>query len=180
MKHVPYLFTSQRLGFRNWTKDDRIEFGQLNADPVVMEHFPHPLSQQETDEFIHRLQTHFKEHGYNYFATEILATGEFIGFIGLANQTYDTTFTPATDIGWRLKQTAWGKGYATEGAKRCLAYAFEELKLDRVISTCTIENTNSERVMQKIGMSRQGEFKHPRLLDFPEIEQCVWYQIEKT
>lgn len=62
-----------------------------------------------------------------------METGELIGFIGLAYQTYESDFTPATDIGWRLKSSAWGKGYATEGAKRCLQYAFEDLKLEKVI-----------------------------------------------
>jgi len=55
-----------------------------------------------------------------------------IGFIGLAYQTYETEFSPATDIGWRLKETVWGKGYATDGVKRCLEYAFNELKIDTI------------------------------------------------
>jgi len=54
--------------------------------------------------------------------------------IGLAFQEYKTKFTPAIDIGWRLKRSAWGKGYATEGAKRCLEYAFNELKISRRIN----------------------------------------------
>ncbi len=172
-----YLFTSDRLGFRNWAMDDLDEFAQLNADPAVMEHFPAPLTREETAAFIDRLIAHFEEHGYTYFATEIIESGELIGFIGLAYQTYDVPFLPATDIGWRLKKSAWGNGYATEGARRCLKFAFEELKLERVVSTCTISNKNSEKVMKKIGMKRMGEFNHPRLEAFPEYEKCVWYEV---
>ncbi len=116
MKHK-YIFKSKRLGFRNWKKEDLNDFAEINSDIDVMEHFPKVLTQQETAEFIERLQLHYEEKGYNYFATEILDTGELIGFIGLAFQEYETEFTPATDIGWRLKKSAWGKGYATEGAK---------------------------------------------------------------
>ena len=109
---------------------------------------------------------------------EVLETGEFIGFIGLAYQDYETEFTPATDIGWRLKKSAWGNGYATEGARRCLEYAFKDLKLDKIISTCTLNNTKSENVMRKIGMSRKGEFNHPRLKDYPAHEKCSWYETD--
>ncbi|MTI32338.1 GNAT family N-acetyltransferase [Xanthovirga aplysinae] len=174
-----YIFKSERLGFRNWSKDDLTTFAEMNADPEVMEHFPKVLTRGETEEYIQRLQKHFEEKGYSYFATEILATGELIGFIGLAYQDYKTDFNPSTDIGWRLKKSAWGKGYATEGAKRCLAFAFNDLKLDRVISTCTVNNAKSEHVMKKIGMTKMGEFNHPKLKDYPESERCMWYEIKR-
>ncbi|MGB3616765.1 MAG: GNAT family N-acetyltransferase [Catalinimonas sp.] len=175
-----YLFRSDRLGFRGWTMEDLDDFARINADLEVMEHFPRPLTRQETAEFIVRLQNHQAEHGHCYFATELLQTGELIGFIGPAHQTYPAPFTPATDVGWRLKRTAWGKGYATEGAKRCLAFAFEHLKLERVVAVCTVDNHKSENVMKKLGMTKMGEFKNPRLSNYPDLERCVWYQIESS
>jgi len=173
-----YIFKSERLGFRNWSKEDLDEFAEINVDSQVMEHFPKPLTKSETEEFIQRLQKHYSERGYNYFATEILGTGELIGFIGLAYQDYETEFNPATDIGWRLKKSTWGKGYATEGAKRCIEYAFNDFKLDRLISTCTENNARSENVMKKIGMAKKGEFNHPKLKEFPDYEKCIWYEIK--
>jgi len=175
-----YIFKSERLGFRNWRADDVTEFSKLNSDEAVMEHFPHVLTESETDDFIKRLQKHYSEREYTYFATEILETGEFIGFIGMAFQDYETEYTPATDIGWRLKQSAWGKGYATEGAKKCLDYAFNVLNLENVISTCVIQNVNSEHVMKKIGMHKLGVFDHPKLKAFPEYQTCVCYEISKS
>jgi len=174
-----YIFKSKRLGFRNWTEKDLTEFAKINADLDVMEHFPKLLTKNETSEFIDRLQNHYKKNGYNYFATEILKTGELIGFIGLAYQNYKTDFTPATDIGWRLKKNAWGNGYATEGAKKCLEYGFNELNLDRIISVYTNKNKKSENVMKKIGMEKIGEFNHPKLKEYPEYEKCVCYEIKK-
>ncbi len=175
-----YILKSERLGFRNWNKNDLVAFAQINGDKEVMEYFPNPLSESETAEFIDRLIKHYETNKFNYFATELLATGELIGFVGLAYQTYETDFTPAVDIGWRLKKSAWGKGYATEGANKCLAFAFNELNLSKVISTCTAKNKKSEHLMKKIGMKKVKEFKHPRLKAFPEFETCVLYEIDKA
>lgn len=175
-----YLFESERLGFRNWIKADLDEFARINADFEVMEYFPKILTKKETAEFMARLGNHFTEKGYSYFATEILKTGEFIGFIGLTFQDYKTNFTPAVDIGWRLKRNAWGKGYATEGAKKCLEFGFRELNLDEIISTCTKKNFQSENVMKKLGMKKIGEFNHPKLLNFPGLKKCICYGINRN
>ena len=175
-----YLFTSERLGFRPWIQNDLEEFAAMNADPEVMQHFPKPLSREESQEFLDRLFRHYAKHGYCYFAIETLETGELIGFTGLAYQVYESAFTPATDIGWRLKKSAWHKGYATEAANRCLKYAFEDLKLEKIISTCTNKNRPSERVMQRIGMKKMGEFDHPRLQEFPGLQPCIYYEITRS
>ena len=99
-----YIFKSERLGFRNWVENDLTEFAKLNADLEVMEHFPKSLTEKESLELIERFQKHYKKNGYTYFATEILENKELIGFVGLAFQEYKTEFTPAVDIGWRLKK----------------------------------------------------------------------------
>ena len=83
-----YIFKSERLGFRVWNKGDLHEFGEINADKDVMEHFPRPLTIEDTDEFIDRLIAHYAKYGYQYFATEVLKTRELIGFVGLAFQRY--------------------------------------------------------------------------------------------
>lgn len=175
-----YLFTSERLGFRSWFEDDIELFAKMNCDEEVMKHFPKLLTKQETEAFVSRMQQHYLHKGYTYFAVELKETGEFIGFIGLAHQDYQSPYTPAVDIGWRLKQRVWGNGYATEGAKRCLQFAFAELNLDKVIATCTLHNKASENVMQKIGMKRLGTFQHPKLIAYPEYTTCIIYKIEKA
>jgi RimJ/RimL family protein N-acetyltransferase len=172
-----YFFKSERFGFRNWTQADLPEFTAMNADKDVMECFPEQLTLEQSAEFLDRLLKHYEKHKYNYFATEVLETGEFIGFIGLAYQTYDSPFTPATDIGWRLKKSAWRKGYATEGAKRVLEYGFNNLKLNRIVSSCTLVNTPSENVMKKIGMTKMGFFEHYKLKKIPRLRKCVWYEV---
>lgn len=180
MKVATYLFNSQRLGFRRWRSEDLDEFAKLNSDEQVMEHFPNTLSKPETQDLIDKLEHHFVENGFTYYATEILETNEFIGMIGLAFQQYETAFTPAIDIGWRLKKSAWGKGYATEGARRCIEHAFDELDLQKVIAVCTVKNQKSERVMKKIGMTKIGTFNHPELVGHPEYTKHFCYAISPT
>jgi RimJ/RimL family protein N-acetyltransferase len=171
-----YIFTFQRLGFRNWLQDDVAAMAKINADPDVMEFFPAIKSYQETEQFIVRMQKQLADKGYCYFAVDKLIDGSFIGFIGLSMQTYEAQFNPCVDIGWRLCKAEWNKGYATEGARRCLHYAFEALGIEKVVATAPAINHRSITIMQKIGMHKTGNFIHPLLMDDKRLRQCVVYE----
>lgn len=175
-----YLFTSARLGFRNWQESDIAPMAAINADPLVMEFFPAVKTYEETADFVARMQQQFAERRYCYFAVDRLDDNTFIGFIGLSWQTFEADFTPCADIGWRLARAEWGKSYATEGAKRCLAYAFDELQLSSVLSMAPKLNARSEEVMKKIGMQKVKDFTHPLLLQDERLKACVLYRIERT
>ncbi len=177
---MEYLFTSERLGFRSWEESDIEDFTALNKDKEVMRYFPNALSNQESLAFYNRLKNHHRQYGYTYFPVEIKEEKKFIGFIGMAFQEYSSQYTPATDIGWRLFPKYWGRGYATEGARACLHYGFEKLKMDRIISVCPRTNIISEHVMVKLKMEKLGYFEHPKLANFPELQTCVCYEIKKV
>ena len=172
-----YLFTSQRLGFRNWEGADLPKMALINADSEVMRYFKSTQTQDQTMQFIARMQRQFEIRGFCYFAVDTLESNEFIGFIGISEQTYEADFTPCIDIGWRIGKKHWGKGYATEGAKKVLKYAFDELSVDRLLSTAPIVNTASENVMLKIGMQKVKTFEHPLLQDNERLKECVLYEI---
>ena len=176
MKH--YLFKSRRLGFRNWLEGDTEKLAAINADEEVMAFFPSTRTWQETKNFIGRMRQKYSEKGYCYFAIDKLEDETFIGFIGLSEQNYEADFTPCVDIGWRLAKTAWNKGYATEGAKRCLEYGLEKLKINRIYSIAPIINTKSVQVMKNIGMRKLKTFNHPQLLNNARLRKCVLYVIE--
>ncbi|MDW7693346.1 GNAT family N-acetyltransferase [Flammeovirgaceae bacterium SG7u.111] len=171
-----YLFTSERLGFRNWEESDIAPFHELNSDRAVMEFFPKLPSLAESKAFVERMKGMYEERGYCYFAVDLLKTQKFIGFIGIAYQDYAADFTPCVDIGWRLAKLAWGKGYATEGAKACLEVAFEKFGLEEVYSLAPAVNLRSTAVMEKIGMEKQEYFNHPKLEDYPSLKKCVLYR----
>lgn len=172
-----YLFTSARLGFRNWKETDHIPMAEINANPVVMEFFPSMLNATQTGEFIRRMQTMFLETGYCYFAVDELHTGSFIGFIGLFYQTYEASFTPCVDVGWRLDPKFWGRGYATEGARRCLEFGFRTIHLKNIYATAPLINLRSIKVMEKTGMKKLQEFNHPKLIHDKRLERCVCYAL---
>ncbi len=176
---MDYIITSKRLGLRNWSPSDIAPFIEMGKDEVVMQHFPKLLSEEESKDFIKRLQLHFEKHGYCYFAVDLLETSEFIGFTGLVNQTWESEYTPAVDIGWRLKRAAWGKGYATEAAKACLNAAFTKFGLEEVVAFATDTNFASENVMKKIGMKFIGTVQHPSIVDDNRFKHCVVYRAIK-
>ena len=175
---MKYLFQSQRLGFRKWTEADTTPMATLNADPEVMEFFPSTQTREQTIDFLGRVDKQFKDYGHCWYAVDTLVDGDFIGFIGLAWCTQEELeFTPCAEIGWRLKKEAWGNGYATEGATRCLQYGFEELKLPEIYSFTATVNKRSEKVMQKIGMTKIGEFGHPQIAEGHVLRQHVLYHL---
>ena len=173
-----YFFTSQRLGFRSWSETDIQLMAEINADPEVMAFFPAIQSLPQTTDFIKRMQAQQASKGYCYFAVDRLDNKEFIGFIGLTDQSYEADFTPCVDIGWRLKRSAWNNGFAREGAASCLAYAFTVLALERVYSVAPKVNVRSEHIMQRIGMHKVKEFIHPMLRDDERLGQCILYGID--
>lgn len=171
-----YLITTERLGLRNWIDSDLAPFAAMCADAKVMEHFPKTLTTQETATLIEKLKAHFKEYGYCYFAVDLLATGEFIGFTGYMTQSWESEFTPCVDMGWRLKQSAWGKGYATEAAAGCVKAALN-FNITELYAFATDTNKASQQVMTKVGMHLKGTVQHPAIIDDPRFAHCVVYKL---
>ncbi|MFD2564770.1 GNAT family N-acetyltransferase [Aquimarina rubra] len=175
-----YLFQSERLGFRNWTLDDLDPLAEMNNDDDVMEFFPFKPTREDTKKLILRMQEQFAKNGFCYFAVDLLASKEFIGFIGLCEQTYLEDQPSFVDIGWRLKKSVWNKGYATEGAKICLDFGFNTIGLDTIYSVASEINLKSIAVMKKIGMERIKTFKHPKLLNDKRLVHCALYRSTKN
>ena len=172
---------TERLRLRDWTDADADPFAAMNADPAVMEFFPAIPSRAESDALMERIRAHMREKGHDMYAAEEKNSGRFIGFIGLAPIDFEAHFTPAIEIGWRLAQTAWGKGLATEGANAVLAHTFGQVGLNDLVSITTVKNQRSRRVMEKIGMthSPSDDFLNPKLP--PEHPQAphVLYRIDR-
>lgn len=175
-----YIFQSERLGFRNWINADIEIMAKINADVDVMRFFPSTQTPEQTEQFIKRMQKSFAESGFCYFAVDSLQNQELIGFIGLAEQKFEADFTPCIDIGWRLSKASWNKGFATEGAKRCLDFAFRDLHLEKVMAMAPQINLPSINVMQKIGMKKVLTFyNHPYLQADERLKPCELYEISK-
>ena len=173
------IIETERLNLRNWQADDLSNMINLAGNPEVMRYFPRPLTAEGAKELLTALSLHQEQYGYTYFAAEVKDTAEFIGFIGIKKQTYESHFTPCVDVGWRLLPTAWGKGYATEGAKACLDFGFSQVQLAEIYAVCPAINKASEKVMQRIGMTHEDTFRHVNLAEDSPLNPCALYKVTK-
>lgn len=151
-----------RLILRDWRPEDLPLFVGINMDARVMKYFPSPLTEAETVAFYNRIQEELDRDGRGLYAVELKATGEFIGYVGLHEIGFEADFTPGVEIGWRLAAAFHNQGLATEAATAVLQIA-KSAGIKRLYSFTAVINKPSERVMQKIGMTKIGTFDHPRL-----------------
>ncbi|MEM9771741.1 MAG: GNAT family N-acetyltransferase [Cyanobacteria bacterium P01_D01_bin.73] len=177
---IPTLETP-RLKLRKWQSGDRDLLVAMNRDPKVMEFMPKLATPIESDALLGRIQDHFAAYGYGFWAVERCADVHrpFIGFIGLAVVSFDASFTPAVEIGWRLMANHWGEGLATEGARAALKFGFETLELEKIVSFTAFHNRRSWRVMEKLGMQYCGTFEHPKLLEGHPLRLHRFYEINQ-
>lgn len=171
------MFTSKRLIFRSWNDSDRVEFREMNADPEVLEFLHPPLTPEQSDGFVDIIEDELHRKGWGLWAVEAIDGGNFVGFIGFHEALFKASFTPCVEIGWRLKKEAWGRGYATEGALRCLKLGFDDLGFNEVFSFTTESNIRSVKVMEKIGMKYSGKFDHPKVPEGDPLRPHLLYRI---
>lgn len=176
---------TERLLLRRWTDADRAPFAALNGDPRVMAHFPAVLDAAASDALVERIEQGFERNGFGLWAVERCDNGEFIGFVGLSRPSFTAHFTspedPAVEVGWRLAADAWGHGYASEAAAAALAFGFEHLALDEIVSFTAEGNLASRRVMERIGMTHApaDDFDHPALPAGDRLSRHVLYRARR-
>lgn len=173
-----------RLVLRNWEERDRELFHHINADDAVMEFFPMRRTRAESDALLDRLADGIDRDGFGFAATEIAETGQCIGFVGIT-RTDLAPFIPkgTMEIGWRLAPEFWGKGYVTEAAEAWLAFAFDVVGEDEVVSFAVWNNNRSTAVMQRLGMRHDPsvDFDHPRVPDtHPELKRHLLYRLSRS
>ena len=156
------MIRTDRLLLRPWRDDDIDAFAALNADPVVMEHFPSLMDRAQTEASVGRIRTHFEREGFGLWAVEVPGVAPFIGFTGLQRPSFMPEFV---EVGWRLARAHWGAGYATEAARAAVDYAFDTLGLPELISMTVPSNLRSQNVMTKLGFVRDpdADFEHPNI-----------------
>lgn len=179
---APIEFDTARLRLRAWREADREPFAALNADPAVMAHFPALQSRAQSDASIDAWMEQFTRQGWSNWAVETLDGGAFIGFVGLSVPRRPLPCSPCVEIGWRLAQRFWGRGYASEAARGALALGFERLRLDEIVSFTALGNERSRAVMARIGMRRDAEcdFDHPALPEGHVLRRHCLYRLGRA
>ena len=140
----------ERLRLRMFRESDLDAYAAMCADPDVMRYISaggQPLTRVEAWRQMAMFLGHWELRGYGIWAAEERASGALVGRIGLFNP----EGWPGFECGWILARAFWGKGYATEGARRALEFAFTELDREHVISLIRPANAASIRVAERLG-----------------------------
>jgi RimJ/RimL family protein N-acetyltransferase len=167
------LIRSERLTLRNWREPDRIKFAALNALPEITRDLGGPLSRTESDAKFDRYMAAFEQYGLCRWALED-GDGHFLGYAGIMPSRAGHPLGPHFDIGWRLMQAAWGKGYATEAARASLHDAFQRLGLKEILTYTSADNRRSLAVIARLNLQRAAELDYSEPLPTGEWRGMVW------
>jgi len=149
---IPILET-ERLRLRPLSRTDIDDYAALNADPEVVRHLGEGVwDRGRSWRHLAFLVGHWHLGGAGMWAVDLKESGDFLGVIGFC----EPEGWPGFELVWTLARRSWGHGYATEGARAALAYAFEALEKDRVISLIFPANHPSIRVAERLGETLQG------------------------
>ncbi len=172
---------TERLILRRWTDADRPLLAAIHADPLVMATLGPPMSRTQSDATVDRLEQGFDEHGFGWWCVEVVDGPSCIGAVGLGRPSFEASFNPCTEVGWRIASSEWGKGYAVEAARAVLDEAFGRLGFAEVVAFTSATNTKSRRVMDKLGMIHDttADFDHPRLELGDPLRPHVLYRIAR-
>jgi len=175
------MIETNRLVLRNWIDTDIDPFVRLNQDAQVMRYFPGPYTESETRNMISLCQGAIEARGWGFWAVELKSSQSFIGMVGLNAIPDDIPLEDEMEVGWRLAESYWGQGYATEAASASLEYAFTALARESVVAFTTISNTPSRRVMERLEMRKRKEhFNYPRLDSDHPLAEHVVYEMTKS
>jgi RimJ/RimL family protein N-acetyltransferase len=164
-----------RLLLRRWHDDDLERLVALYADPQVARFLSvdgRPWPGERTAGVLKHFRRQWQESGFGPWAAVDKRTGRWLGQIGL-NELPSWPGPDRIEVGWELDPSVWGQGLATEGGRAALAYGFEVVGLERIISVARADNAASRRVMDKCGLVLQEERTHKGAL-------VVWYALDRT
>ena len=168
------ILETDRLILRELKSSDAEAFFAMDHYPNVHEYlWNKPVQKiEETIEVITFVRQQYVDNGIGRFAIILKQTNEFIGWAGLKYNTEEVNHKiNFYDIGYRLDEKFWGKGYASEASFAWLKYAFETMNIKTIEAAAHAENVASNRILQKMGMQMTEQY----------LEDAIswnWYQLE--
>ena len=156
---------TDRLILRDWREDDWAPFWEGTNTPAVMQYLGGLADAATMAGARARLERYRCDFGHTFWVVERREDGAILGFCGLKRCTDENGPFGMMEAGWRLREDAWGKGYAKEAAAATLTLAFGRFDADRVIAMTVEPNRGSWGLMVRLGMQRRPD------LDF---EETMW------
>jgi RimJ/RimL family protein N-acetyltransferase len=169
------------LRLRDWRDDDVEAYAAMNADPRVTEFFVKEYTRAHSEAAAVAIRAQLRRDGFGWWAVEERDGNRFVGTIVLQSVPFHAAFTPAYEIGWRFASNYWGRGYATEGARAALDYAFADLHWPEVVAFTASNNLRSQRVMERLGMTHDArdDFDHPKIEPGHALARHLLYRIRR-
>ncbi|HEY2688040.1 MAG TPA: GNAT family N-acetyltransferase [Streptosporangiaceae bacterium] len=166
---------TDRLIMRGWRESDLAPWAAMNADPEVRRYLGPLLTFEQASAWVLNYQDDLDRHGFGFWALEVRASGEFVGFTGLGTVGEEMPFT-GVELAWRLARPAWGHGYATEAARAALEHGFGVLGLLEIVAVTMARNLRSRAVMARIGMATDPaeDFDDPDVDEGPLRRHVVY------
>lgn len=166
------MIETKRLYLRELQPSDREALSKILQDEQTMYAYEGAFSDAEVQAWLDKQLKSYQRNGFGLWAAVLKETGEMIGQCGLTWQ--ELAGEQVLEIGYLFQRAFWHKGYASEAAMACKNYAFEMLQADEVFSIIRDTNVPSQRVAERNGMTRCGEFiKHYRGIDMPHYVYSV-------
>ena len=166
------ILETERLSLRELTQDDYPALCRILQDERVMYAYEGAFSDAEVQEWLDRQLARYKKWGFGLWAAVLKETGEVIGQCGLTMQLWKER--EVLEIGYLLRRDCWHRGYSTEAARACKAYAFEKLEAEEVCSIIRDINEASKRVAIRNGMMKTDVWtKHYRGVDMPHFRYVI-------
>jgi RimJ/RimL family protein N-acetyltransferase len=153
---------TERLVLRRFTQDDIDSLVELDSDPDVMRFITggRPTSRDEVqNEVLPAFLDYERFAGQGFWAAVEKSTGSFVGWFHL--RPGQGAPPDEAELGYRLRRSAWGKGYATEGSRALIDKGFAELGVRRIVAFTMVAHVASRRVMEKAGLRLVRTFHHP-------------------
>ena len=171
---------TERLRLRDWDDVDEARFYEVMNTPPVMRHLGGVQTPQEWHLSYERFRGYSRDFGHSLWIVEDKATGELLGFCGLklVNSPGAGKLTGTPEIGWRLRESAWGKGIAKEAAIACLDLAFGRFGYSEVVAITVAANIESSGLMERLGMSRREDLDYVDPRFGPELNPSIVWRIE--
>jgi RimJ/RimL family protein N-acetyltransferase len=156
-----FLLETERLRLRSWRLSDPSRYNQACNTPAVMHWLGGVQSRWEVFRDVKYFIKSEARHGVTFWVVQRASDGMFLGFCGLIRiPDRDCPFRNELEIGWRIREDCWRRGYGFEAAKAVLDYAFSHLDAARIVSRTAGGNVASRKLMRKLGMSRRRDLEY--------------------